>query len=261
LRQKCTWPAEADDDASINNAGAPDDRRSSVVVVAQETPRRRESEAHDQAGQRGEGSSQHQQSHLESRLHSLESTISHVLDTLHSVSAAGTLHSLSSEVLHPANPQEIVSPSRETAKRPAEPSDKGAPRDSPRKRSRIADEGIPPWKQVEAVAGHYLKYCEGQPLYLFHRESFVRSLRFRPEELLLAILAVTLRFQDADESPRVQSGGDRNTSGEERYEAKDSLTLAGKAHALVMAKIGTRAIELSTLQTLCLLAFVHFHGK
>lgn len=264
LRQRCTWPAEADEDINVNidTGVSADDSSSSIVVVAHETPRRRE-ESHGVRSSVGQ-----QQNHLESRLHSLESTISHVLDTLHSVSAAGALHSLSSEVLHPASPQDGVglsSPSsRAATKRPAAgPSGRDTPRDSPRKRARHVDEGdVPVWKQAEAVAGHYLKYCEGQPLYLFHRETFVTSLRFRPDELLLAILAVTLRFKDANEGPATtQSGGDGSTAEAERYNAKGSLTLAAKAHALVMAKIGTRAIELSTLQTLCLLAFVHFHGE
>lgn len=247
LRQRCSYPAEADDDDDEDEGGGTGDAagRHSSFPVTPDNP----------AATRplGNNTSQQQQhQHLESRLHSLESTISHVLDTLHSVSAAGALHSLSAQP--PPHHTPVPAPGRST--RPAE-ADEDVEHGGRRKRSRTEEQ--PLWRQVEAVADTYIKYCEGQPLYLFHRETFVRSLRFRPDELLLAILAVTLRFKDA--GPETAGASSTNDSSPESSTEHDSVSLASRAHALVMAKIGTRAIELSTLQTLCLLAFVHFHGE
>ncbi|KAH7024505.1 uncharacterized protein B0I36DRAFT_415910 [Microdochium trichocladiopsis] len=254
LRQRCAYPPEADSDADLpdETVAGSEARRSLPPPVTPTTGSR--SHSHGGGGGGGSGSTHGQQQHLESRLHSLESTISHVLDTLHSVSAAGTLHSLSAEVLH----SQASLPTPRGVRRTADAGDGLESHGSSRKRIRT-DESPPLWKQVEAVGSQYLKYCEGQPLYLFHRETFVRSLRFRPDELLLAILALTLRFKDATATPGTTSSASTHGHATEEYGPQDSLTLASKAHALVMAKIGTRAIELSTLQTLCLLAFVHFH--
>ncbi|KAH7039798.1 uncharacterized protein B0I36DRAFT_357179 [Microdochium trichocladiopsis] len=253
LRQRCSYPAEADSDGddvpdeAVAGSGIGNRRGESLIQGSLPPP------VTPATGNHGGGSrSPHGQQHLESRLHSLESTISHVLDTLHSVSAAGTLHSLSAEVLH----SQAAQPTPRGVRRTAEAGAEGGGHGSSRKRARI-DESPLLWKQVEAVGSHYLKYCEGQPLYLFHRETFVRSLRFRSDELLLAILALTLRFKDAPATPATTSSASGHAA--EEYGPQDSLALASKAHALVMTKIGTRAIELSTLQTLCLLAFVHFH--
>ncbi|KXJ87365.1 hypothetical protein Micbo1qcDRAFT_236501 [Microdochium bolleyi] len=259
LRQRCSYPAEADDDDGDDVLKA--ERDHIVVGSVGEGPRDR-SQSHGgqsrppvtpsttirSASNGGGGQQNH---HLESRLHSLESTISHVLDTLHSVSAAGALHSLSAQAPHHHTP---IPATRGTARSAADEND-DADRNGRRKRPRTEEQ--PLWRQVEAVADTYIKYCEGQPLYLFHRETFARSLRFRPDELLLAILAVTLRFKDVEPGTADSSATSGNSPDE--FTDQDSLTLASKAHALVMAKIGTRAIELSTLQTLCLLAFVHFH--
>ncbi|KAH8647737.1 hypothetical protein BX600DRAFT_484365 [Xylariales sp. PMI_506] len=88
----------------------------------------------------------------------------------------------------------------------------------------------------------YLIWCHRQPLTLFQRESFLQSLRFRDRELILAIQALSLRF----------------APGQLGYQSSKLRSMAKASRDLVMGRLTEGQIELSTLQTLCLLAFLDF---
>jgi hypothetical protein len=78
---------------------------------------------------------------------------------------------------------------------------------------------------------------------LFYPDGFVDSLEGRDPELILAIHAISLRFG------RSPAGSDlRPYIGD----------CARRAHSLVMERVGRGSVELSTLQTLCLLAMFDF---
>lgn len=95
------------------------------------------------------------------------------------------------------------------------------------------------------MAAHlYLRCCNHQPLPLFHPEGFVETIASRDPELLLAIQAISLRF----------------TAGP----AVDSVALRGhatRARSLVMERVNYGRLEVSSLQTLCLLALYEFSSE
>lgn len=104
---------------------------------------------------------------------------------------------------------------------------------------------LPPWEKVLAIGELYLLYCESQPLPLFHRETFLRSLQGRDLEVIYAMLALGIRFS------------------EESYRDTDDLANRSNSYAetarnLVMRRISEGPVELSTLQCLCLLSLVDF---
>ncbi|KAH6681569.1 hypothetical protein B0J14DRAFT_217803 [Halenospora varia] len=103
---------------------------------------------------------------------------------------------------------------------------------------------LPPWESIEAAGTLYLLYCDCQPLPLFHRETFVASLRNREPAVLFSILALTMRFSDLDQASAV------------RY----TNTYADQARKLVTRAIFEGSVRLSTLQSLCLLNIVDFTG-
>ncbi|PLB38272.1 Zn(II)2Cys6 transcription factor [Aspergillus candidus] len=95
---------------------------------------------------------------------------------------------------------------------------------------------------ISTMAAHlYLRCCNYQPLPLFHPEGFVESMASRDQELVLAIQAISLRF----------------TAGP----AADGVSLRGhatRARSLVMERVNYGRLEVSSLQTLCLLALYEF---
>jgi hypothetical protein len=103
---------------------------------------------------------------------------------------------------------------------------------------------LPPWEEVIPVAELYLLYCDSQPLPLFYRDSFLSSLQTRETELLFAILALAFRFSYA------------------YHNRADSTSLingyAEVARGLVMKRVSEGPVELSTLQSLCILSLVDF---
>ena len=106
---------------------------------------------------------------------------------------------------------------------------------------------LPPWENIVATAELYLLYCDCQPLPLFDRGSFLGSLESRDPEVLLSILALASRF-----------------STEENVRSNISEVVKGyveAARALVIQRLPDGPIELSTLQSLCLLSLVDFTGK
>jgi hypothetical protein len=98
---------------------------------------------------------------------------------------------------------------------------------------------------LSTVAHLFLTCCNYQPLPLFYPDGFVESLEGRDPELILAIHAISLRFG------RSPAGSDlRPYIGD----------CARRARTLVMERVGRGTVELSTLQTLCLLAMFDFTG-
>ncbi|KAL6235851.1 hypothetical protein BDW75DRAFT_128871 [Aspergillus navahoensis] len=96
---------------------------------------------------------------------------------------------------------------------------------------------------LSTVAHLFLTCCNYQPLPLFHPDRFVETLENRDPELILAIHAISLRFG------RSPDGSD----------LRPYITdCARRARTLVMERVGRGPLELSTLQTLCLLALFDF---
>lgn len=99
--------------------------------------------------------------------------------------------------------------------------------------------------QLQETGQLYLKWCHGQPLSLFDPDTFLDSLQSRDEELLYCLRALTGRFPPGSLTP----------------EKRDSLDLlATSARRLVMNRIADSEMELSTLQSLCILSMIDFMG-
>ncbi|KAJ5776038.1 uncharacterized protein N7511_001049, partial [Penicillium nucicola] len=103
---------------------------------------------------------------------------------------------------------------------------------------------LPSWEDITPIAELYLQYCESQPLPLFHRDSFLRSLQTRDSEVIFAILALASRFSYS------HSNRNESTSLVNGY--------AEIARGLTMKRVSEGPVELSTLQCLCLLSLVDF---
>lgn len=95
------------------------------------------------------------------------------------------------------------------------------------------------------MAELYLTYCHSQPLPLFQKEGFLNSLGSRDPEIVYAMLALSIRFSPEESS---RTGG--FTSLINGY--------TEVARGLVMRRVSEGPIELSTLQSLCLLSLVDF---
>lgn len=107
------------------------------------------------------------------------------------------------------------------------------------------ESNLPSWQAMHNIAQTYLTYCDSQPLPLFHRKSFQQTIRTRDQELLLAILALTLRFTD-----------EVAVRGLSKHEQ-----VAGYVEGcrkIVSGKVFEGSVELSTIQCLCLLSLVDF---
>ncbi|KAJ5032247.1 uncharacterized protein L3040_008855 [Drepanopeziza brunnea f. sp. 'multigermtubi'] len=103
---------------------------------------------------------------------------------------------------------------------------------------------LPPREVILGAAETYLQYCDCQPLPLFHRSSFIYTLRDRQPEVLLSILALALRFTD--------------TSGSSSSQARLISGYVESARTIISKKIFEGLVELSTIQSLCLLTLVDF---
>ncbi|KAL4937862.1 hypothetical protein BDV06DRAFT_232295, partial [Aspergillus oleicola] len=89
-------------------------------------------------------------------------------------------------------------------------------------------------------------YCNYQPLPLFHHKSFLATAGYRDPELLLAMQALGLRFS-----------GNGIADSEIEQQIKDWTE---RSQQMVMARVTEGSVELSTLQALCILAFID-HAK
>ncbi|KAM3508152.1 hypothetical protein MY10362_001357 [Beauveria mimosiformis] len=89
----------------------------------------------------------------------------------------------------------------------------------------------------------YLAWCHGQPIALFKPETFLDSLTFRDLELTLALQAQSLRYPPSSLTPQKRKKLD---------------SMERESRSAVMNRIASSAVELSTLQTLCILSMVEF---
>ncbi|XWW92649.1 hypothetical protein V2A60_000574 [Cordyceps javanica] len=109
------------------------------------------------------------------------------------------------------------------------------------------DEGLSdllmPKENMLAMGRLYLAWCHGQPIALFDPEIFLDSLPFRDLELILALQALSLRYPPSTLTPQ-------------KRERLDSMER--ESRSAVMNRIASSAVELSTLQTLCILSMVEF---
>ncbi|KAJ6789827.1 hypothetical protein PWT90_04518 [Aphanocladium album] len=100
-----------------------------------------------------------------------------------------------------------------------------------------------PKENMLAMGRLYLAWCHGQPIALFDPDTFLDSLTFRDLELILALQALSLRYPPSTLTPQ-------------KREKLDSMER--EARSAVMNRIASSAVELSTLQTLCILSMVEF---
>ncbi|KAH7357792.1 hypothetical protein B0T11DRAFT_283113 [Plectosphaerella cucumerina] len=89
----------------------------------------------------------------------------------------------------------------------------------------------------------YLTWCHDQPITLFSQAAFLQSLPSRTPELVLSLESLSLRFPPGSMTPQT----------EQLIEAK-----AVAARRIVMDRITEGRVELSTLQSMCLLSLFDF---
>ncbi|KAF5690731.1 C6 transcription factor, partial [Fusarium globosum] len=100
---------------------------------------------------------------------------------------------------------------------------------------------LPSEQSLEIIGHVYLRYCECQPLPLFDHSTFVSSLITRDPELIYAVTAA-VRWACPNDCAL--------------DEKADYVELA---HDLAMARVTKGSVELSTIQTLCLLSFSYLN--
>lgn len=93
----------------------------------------------------------------------------------------------------------------------------------------------------------YRIFCNYQPLPLFPREVSSASLASRDPELVLAIEALGTRFLGK---------GVKESRIEKQIKVKTK-----RASKMAITRLAEGSVELSTIQTLCLLSFLEFTGK
>ncbi|VUC21471.1 unnamed protein product [Clonostachys rosea] len=104
-----------------------------------------------------------------------------------------------------------------------------------------------PWESAEVIAELYLMYCDCQPLPLFDRQDFVSTFANRDKQVVCAVIALVARFSDRVKTTPLPTASQRQV-------------YADAAHRSVMAQIASGRVELSTLQTLCLLTLNGFQN-
>ena len=107
---------------------------------------------------------------------------------------------------------------------------------------------LPSWDVVKAYAQLYLRHCNYQPLPLFS-EDFATTISSRDPALILAMMATALRFEMI---------GPATTNSDSAYKVREYVA---HARELIMRRIICGPVELSTLQTLCLLSLAEFNSK
>lgn len=106
---------------------------------------------------------------------------------------------------------------------------------------------LPHWNIVLAAAQAFLQHCQSQPLPLFNPATLIESLSHRDPELILSIIIVASRFVEATEYDTISS--------------QQISNFATASREQVSRRILEGPIELSTIQTLCLLSFFEFTSK
>lgn len=108
------------------------------------------------------------------------------------------------------------------------------------------DLDLPTPDLLQKAAELFLKYCHCQPLPIFRPDTFVSTITSRDLELRLCIVGLSLRF-DAQSIPQ-------------RGQDPSYMTYLHAARNLVMKKVTQGPVDLSTLQSLCLLALSDFNA-
>lgn len=103
-----------------------------------------------------------------------------------------------------------------------------------------------PKENLLAMGQLYLTWCHGQPIALFNASTFLESLTFRDIELILALQTLSLRYPPSTLTPQKR----------DRLNAMER-----EARTAVMNRIASSEVDISTLQTLCILSMVEFAGK
>ncbi|QSZ34383.1 hypothetical protein DSL72_005975 [Monilinia vaccinii-corymbosi] len=109
---------------------------------------------------------------------------------------------------------------------------------------RLSSSKLPPCEVIASIAKTYLLYCDCQPLPLFYRKGFVETLNERDPEVIFSVLALAIRFSD-----------------EEDFRDHQIELITGyveAARSIISGRIFGGRVELSTLQSLCLLSLVDF---
>jgi hypothetical protein len=116
--------------------------------------------------------------------------------------------------------------------------------------SNLVPQATDTWRSPEEqdylmrAARLYLAYCNYQPLPLFNPGHFLETFMSRDPCLILVVQAIGLRFDAVSESSE-----------------SHLQNLVGRARSLVMNQITNESLEVSSLQTLCLLALFEFSGE
>ncbi|ESZ91523.1 C6 transcription factor [Sclerotinia borealis F-4128] len=158
---------------------------------------------------------------LEDRLKSVEAQLAEVLSNQVSTSRSESRHISNSPVL---------SHLEHTIRTPND--------------SRLSSSKLPPYEAIVSIAKTYLLYCDCQPLPVFCRKDFVESINERDPEVIFSVLALAIRFSDDDIFLDNQS------------ELVTGYVEA--ARSIISGRIFGGRVELSTLQSLCLLSLVDF---
>jgi hypothetical protein len=108
---------------------------------------------------------------------------------------------------------------------------------------------LPSWDVIAAATRLFLDAYNCQPLPLFSPSHLSENLSSRDPELLLAILALAGH----------STGNRSQIAPEELIHFKEKY--AERAVELVMKRVFQGPVELSTIQTLCLLSLLSFNGE
>ncbi|RFU26534.1 hypothetical protein B7463_g9796, partial [Scytalidium lignicola] len=105
---------------------------------------------------------------------------------------------------------------------------------------------LPPKDVVLEAVQLYFQYCHRQPLWLFER-SDLNHLESCPEEIIFSLLALAVRYSNA---PFFEC---RSQDFSQKY--------SEIARGHIMLRIAQGTVQLSTIQSLCLLAFANFVAR
>ena len=99
---------------------------------------------------------------------------------------------------------------------------------------------LPPWQTTNAIIELYIKYCNCQPLPLFSPQYLRDTISSRDPELLLALISLAARFSSDSE-------------------VASSTAIVEESQRLVATRVSQGPVELSTIQTLCILSLREFN--
>ncbi|CAG7926862.1 unnamed protein product [Penicillium olsonii] len=118
-----------------------------------------------------------------------------------------------------------------------------APDGPPENGAQVIPFTLPPQNVVDESVSLYLRYCHKQPLWLFDEEDLLKPHDI-PREAIFGILALASRYSE-------------NSFFAGRIDQM-CLEYTESARGLVMLRIAQGNVQLSTIQSLCLLALANF---